>query len=110
MEPIDRKAALAAYREQKRSAGVCAIRCDGLDRLWLVVSRTVDTHRNRVWFELRTGGHRDRTLQAAWTSHGEAAFHFVILERLPEDISPLLLRAELQARLAAWTARLAPKG
>ena len=107
MDPIDKKAATAAYKEQKSAAGVCAVRCAGTGQVWLMDSRTVETHQNRVWFELRTGGHRDRTLQAAWDTYGEGAFHFEVLERLPSDISPLLLRAELKTRLEAWRARLA---
>jgi len=105
MDRSDRKAAAAAYREQKASAGVCAIRCAVDDRTWLVDSLTVDTCRNRLWFELRQGAHRDRSLQAAWTAHGEAAFDFEIVARLPADTSPLLLRTELKALLAACRAR-----
>jgi hypothetical protein len=107
MKPIDRKAAVSAYKEQKTSAGVCAVRCTADGREWLMESRTLDTFQNRLWFELRTGGHRDRTLQAAWTAHGEGAFSFEVLERLPEDTSPLLLRAEMKKRLAHWTAQRA---
>ena len=110
MTPIDRKAAISAYKDQKSIAGVCAVRCAADDRVWLVDSRNVDSQQNRIWFELRTGGHRDGTLQAAWAAHGEAAFSFEVLDRLPEDISPLLLRAELKARLAAWRERLASSG
>jgi hypothetical protein len=107
MEPIDRKAAISAYKDQKSIAGICAVRCTPSGQVWLVDSRNVDSQQNRIWFELRTGGHRDRTLQTAWAAHGEGAFSFEILERLAEDISPLLLRGELKTRLAAWRARLA---
>ena len=106
MEPIDKKAAIAAYKEQKTLAGIGAVRCTATGQVWLVDSRNVDSFENRIRFELRSGGHRDRTLQAAWAAHGEAAFQFEIVERLPEDTSPLLLRGELKARLEAWRARL----
>ena len=96
---------MAAYREQTTSAGVCAVRCAAEGRAWLFESRNVDTHRNRLWFELRQGAHRDRSLQAAWVAHGEPAFAFEIVARLPPDTSPLLLRAELKALLAACRAR-----
>jgi hypothetical protein len=107
MDTTDRKAAVSAYKEQKTVAGICLVRCTAAGRSWLIDARNVDTHQNRVWFELRTGGSRDREMQAAWNAHGEAAFGFEILERLPEDISPMLLRTELQKRLAAWRERLA---
>ena len=105
MDRSDRKAAVAAYREQKTAAGVCAVRCAADGRAWLMDSLTVDVCQNRLWFELRQGAHRDRSLQAAWTAHGEAAFAFEIVARLPPDTSPLLLRAELTALLAACRAR-----
>lgn len=43
--------------------------------------------------KLRRGAHTNPRLQAAWTEHGEAAFRFVIVERLAE-VADLRLREQ----------------
>lgn len=48
------------------------------------------THRYR----LRAGGHCNAHLQHAWSKHGEAAFEFVVIERVPPQ--------ECVAREQAW--------
>lgn len=103
---IDRKAAIAAYKERKTPAGIFAVRCAATGQVWAGASRHLDTHRNGLWFALRMGSNRNPTLQAAWTAHGEAAFAFEVVEQLPEETASYLLQAELKERLAACRARL----
>jgi hypothetical protein len=72
-------------------------------------SRHLDTQQNSLWFSLRQGGHPGNpALQQAWKAHGEAAFSFEILERLPDDTSALLQRSELKAMSVRWRERLVP--
>ncbi len=107
MKQIDRKAAIAAYKEQKTALGVFAVRCASDGRVWVMESNHLDTHQNSLWFSLRQGGYPGNpALQQAWKAHGEAAFSFEILERLPEDTSALLQRSELKAMAARWRDRL----
>jgi hypothetical protein len=109
MKQIDRKAAVAAYKEQKTSAGVFAVRCAADGRVWVMESRHLDTQQNSLWFSLRQGGYPGNpALQQAWKAHGEAAFSFEILERLPDDTSALLQRSELKVMALRWRERLTP--
>ena len=109
MKQIDRKAAVAAYKEQKTAAGVFAVRCSVDGRVWVMESSHLDTHQNSLWFSLRQGGYPGNpALQQAWKAHGEDAFTFEVLERLPEDTSALLRRSELKAMAGRWRTRLTP--
>lgn len=103
---IDRKAAIAAYKERKTPAGVFVVRCTPTGQAWVGASRHLDTQQNGLWFALRQGGARNRDLQAAWTAHGEAAFSYEALERLPDDTSAYLLPSLLKERSRDWLARL----
>jgi hypothetical protein len=107
MDPKARKAAIAAYKEIKTPAGVFAVRCAVDDQVWVMESRHLNTHQTSLWFSLRMGSYPDRTLQGAWKTHGEAAFSFDELERLPEDIAPSMVRTELKILSQAWKDRLA---
>lgn len=106
MTPTDRKAAIAAYKQRKTARGVFAIRCAPSGQVWVGESRHLDTQQNGIWFSLRQGSNRNASLQAAWTEHGEAAFSFEALERLPEETSAYLLRSVLKERCALWRARI----
>ena len=106
MTRLHRKALVAAYRERKTIAGVFAVICNATGQAWVGTSRHIDTHRNGLWFALRLGTGRDRSLQTAWTEHGEAAFRFEELDRLRDDISDMARDSELKSRAALWTARL----
>ena len=107
MDAKDRKAAIAAYKEIKTPAGVFAVRCMVDGQFWVMESRHLDTHQTSLWFSLRMGSYPDRTLQAAWKIHGEAAFRFDVLQTLAEDVSPSMVRTELKILSRAWKDRLA---
>lgn len=105
--PFDRKAALRAYKEMKPRPGIYAVRHLASGRAWAGANPNLDTTRNGLWHQLNQGRHLDRGLQAVWNQHGEAAFEFVILEVLEEEMSPLVLKETLKAKQAEWSALLA---
>ncbi len=102
MSTTDRKAAKAAYRERKTPAGIYAVRCTPTNEVWVGAAPNLDTIQNRIWFSLRHLGSAFRPLQAAWREHGEESFTFEELERLDDDVNPILLRDLLKARAAHW--------
>lgn len=106
MTQPDRKALTAAYREKKTIAGVFAVICNATGEVWVGQSRHIDTQQNGLWFGLRMGSSPFRSLQTAFTEHGEAEFRFEQLDRLPEDTTPMARDTELKSRAALWSARL----
>jgi hypothetical protein len=106
-EVFDRRAARRAYKERRVRAGIYAVRERATGRAWAGAARDLDTTQNGLWHCLDEGKHLDKDLQAAWTGLGSQAFEYVVLEVLPEDLSPLVLREELKARRVAWANRLA---
>jgi hypothetical protein len=104
---IDRKAAVAAFKERKPQPGVYAVRCESAGALWLGQAADMTNVQNRHWFALRMGSHTNRAMQAAWTSHGAASFSFEMLEILPEDESGSALDSHLRDSLTRWRTKLA---
>lgn len=102
---IDKKAALAAYREQKALAGVYAVRCAASGQVWVGQAPNIDKIQNRLWFSLRQGSPFHADVQAAWNAHGEDAMSFEILELIDEDTA-LGRSNALKDRLAHWRDRL----
>ncbi len=106
MDRRERKAAIAAFKERKPAWGVYAVICTATGEAWVGQSRHVDTRRNGLWAGLRFGASPFRSLQEAWTLHGEAEFRFEELERLGDGLSELAGKDELKKRQALWAARL----
>lgn len=106
MKSVDKKAAVAAYKERKSVAGIYAVRCAPSGQLWVGQAPNLDTVQNRLWFSLRTGGDPHRDVQQAWTTHGPDSFTFEALERLADEELPYARQAQLKARLAHWRAAL----
>ena len=102
----DRKAAVAAYKERKVVAGIYLVRCGVTGECWAGQAPDLSTIQNRVWFTLRHGSHRQRSLQAAWQAHGEAAFSFERVEQLDEKALEAGRERVMKARLAHWCAEL----
>jgi hypothetical protein len=102
MKTIDRKAAVAAYKERKTPAGIFAIRCLSTGQVWVGQSQHLDTQQNGIWFTLKHGSSTNRELQAAWNKFGEAAFTFEALERLPDETLSYVRQSILKERLLAW--------
>lgn len=106
MDRQARKAASAAYKERKPAFGVFGVICTATGQVWVGQSRHVDTQQNGLWFTLKHGSSPHRTLQAAWSAHGEGAFRFEELERLREDFPALSRPDGLKRRQALWAQRL----
>jgi hypothetical protein len=101
-----RKAAIAAYKERKRAVGVFALRCKATGETWVGRTPNLDTIQNRCWFTLRAGSHPIRSLQEAWTAHGEESFAFEILEQLEDEEQHTFLDDVLKERAASWRSKL----
>lgn len=104
----DRKAAIAAYKERKVFAGIYTVRCAATGEAWVGQALNLEKVQNRIWFTLRQGGHPCRSLQAAWTAHGEAGLAFAECERLEEDETETayIRDALLKERMQRWLAEL----
>lgn len=102
MDKANRRAAVAAYKEQKPQIGVFAVRCASTGQCWVGTSPNLPAAQNRVFFALRLGSSPHRTLQAAWRQQPESSFTFEVLERLPEDLDRLSHPRVLKERLAHW--------
>ena len=102
----DRKAAIAAYKEQKTFAGVFVIRCKASAQAWVGQTPNLEKIQNRIWFTLRQGSHTCRTLQTAWTAHGPDSLTFEECERLEEEETPYIRDALLKERALHWRAQL----
>lgn len=95
------------YKQAFPAVGIYALRCDAAGLLRVGSSRHMDGIFNRLRFELMHGGHRDRTLQAAWSTHGAEAFRFEVVDRVKERDDPAFdYDAELATLLALWEAEL----
>ncbi|MFZ4688572.1 MAG: GIY-YIG nuclease family protein [Polymorphobacter sp.] len=105
--PIDRKAAIAAYKDRSVAAGVYAIRCPPSGEIWLGQATDLAAIQNRHWFSLRLGAHVNRAMQAAWARHGADALTFEPLQLMPDSDDPAARSRQLQAALRAWRAELA---
>lgn len=99
---IDRKAAIAAYKERKTIAGIFVVRCTGTNEAWVGQAPNLETIQNRIWFALRQGSHPCRSLQAAWNAHGDAGLTFGECERLEDEENGYVRSALLKERALHW--------
>ena len=110
MDKQSRRQAIRDYKEKKAAPGVYIIQCAATGEAWVGGSRNLDAQQNSLWFGLRTGGHPNRALQAAWNAHGEAGLTFEALERIDDaDLTPLGLADLIKARERHWLATLGAK-
>jgi hypothetical protein len=103
---IDRKAAIAAYKERKTIAGIFVVRCVASGEAWVGQAPNLETIQNRIWFSLRQGNHTCRSLQAAWNTHGEAGLTLAECERLVDEASDYVRNALLKERMLHWLSEL----
>jgi hypothetical protein len=106
MKHQDRKAAIAAYKERKVTAGIYAVRCSASGETWVGWAPDLTTIENRLWFTLRHGANTHRSLQAAWNSHGRDGLTVEVLERLEEEEIVSVREATVKARHAFWRDKL----
>lgn len=107
MDRTARRQAVRDYREATRPAGVFCVRCAATGAVFVDSSPNLAAQHNSLWFALRMGSARNRTLQAAWRDHGEAAFTFEVLETIDDpDLTPLDRADLLKSRAAHWRSEL----
>jgi hypothetical protein len=101
---IDRKAAIAAYKERKSIAGIYIVRCAASGEAWVGQTLNLEKIQNRIWFSLRQGSHTCKSLQAAWTAHGEGSLSLGECERLEDEETDYVRNALLKERMLHWRA------
>lgn len=106
MKTEDRKAAVAAYKERKTAAGIFAITCSATGQSWVGAAPDLSTIRNRIWFALRHGSHRQQSLQAAWQTHGPDGLAFAALESIDEESLGFVRDRLLKEKRESWCLRL----
>jgi hypothetical protein len=106
---VNRKEAIREYKMRKVSRGVFAVRCKATGQAWIDSSPNLDGAKNGLWFQLREGLHRDKSLQQEWNTHGGEAFQFEVLEMLDDDVVPLGVTDLLKEKKSHWAAQLAAK-
>ncbi len=107
----DRRALLRDYKDRDVKAGIYAVRCLATNEVWIGGTPDLATRQSGVWFSLRMGGHSSASLQAAWKTHGAAAFGFEVLEVLDDEGLERLGRASLLVeRREHWRAELNAEG
>ena len=101
MDNARKKEILANAKEQKARPGIYAIRCTVSGEVWVSKAPDLDKRKAGLWFQLNMGSFPGKSLQAAWNTHGEAAFVFVELEDVTDD-NELLIPSLLKEREAHW--------
>jgi hypothetical protein len=106
-----RKALLRAYKERKVEAGIYAVRCATTGEVWIGATPDLSTRQSGVWFSLRMGSHREKSLQAAWNTHGADAFAFEAVEAFDtEGLDRFGRDSRLKERREHWIATLNARG
>jgi hypothetical protein len=107
----NRRALVRDYKDREVLAGVYAVRCVPTGEVWIGGTPDLSTRQSGVWFALRMGGHTSTGLQAAWNTHGEAAFGFEVLEVVDDKGLERLGRASLLVeRREHWREALQAEG
>jgi len=101
MSTVDRRAAIAEYKKRKTLAGIFAMRCQPAGKVWVGRAPDVESIETRLRFGLRTGGHRQPDIQAAWNAHGGDSFSFEVVETVEEELA-YVRDSLLKERLAHW--------
>ncbi|PZD95653.1 GIY-YIG nuclease family protein [Paenibacillus sambharensis] len=119
-----RKDLVRQYQDRKREMGIYTITNTENGKQYVSWSLNLPAAEGKETFELKMGGHRNKSLQEDWNRFGEAAFRFEIVEVLKLDdsirmdykdvITPEGYRADiirdyrrqLEKLEAVWTERL----
>jgi hypothetical protein len=103
---MDRKAAIAAYKERKSVCGIYALRCAPSGEVWVGYAADMEKIRNRLGFILKSGATPHRTLRDAVQIYGGQAIGFEVLEERNEEEPGFARDAWRKARLAHWREQL----
>ncbi|MFN0083846.1 MAG: GIY-YIG nuclease family protein [Blastocatellia bacterium] len=99
------------YRQTARQMGIWQIRNLVNEKALIGAALDLRGILNRHQFELRQGGHQNRTLQADWDRFGAENFAFEILDELtPSETPARNYREELLFLEDLWLDRLQPYG
>jgi hypothetical protein len=83
------------------------VRNTATGRAWVGASRDAEAALNRIRFELKMRGHRNRSLADEWARYGAEHFTFEVLDRVRKRDDPAFdYEAELQSMLALWSQEL----
>jgi hypothetical protein len=103
----NRRERVREYKQAFPPMGVWAVRNTANGRAWVGASRDADAALNRIRFELKMRGHRNRSLADEWARYGAEHFTFEVLERVRKRDDPAFdYEAELQSMLAFWSEEL----
>lgn len=102
----ERREAIRKFKERKPLRGAFAVRCRATGHVWVGSFPDLYAMKNRHWFALRQGGHRDQQLQQEWDLHGEEAFEYEILEKLDDDVCLMAVSDLLKEKKLDWAAKL----
>lgn len=102
MNREDRKAAVAAYKEQKSRAGIYAVRCAATGQVWAGGAPNLATIWNRISFMLRQNAVTPASLQQAWRAHGIDSLSFEIVEEMDSDDLTYSRDRTLRDRRDVW--------
>ncbi|MCA8907567.1 MAG: GIY-YIG nuclease family protein [Rhodospirillaceae bacterium] len=106
MKSEEKKAAVAAYKERKATAGIYGVTCAATGQRWVGYAPDLEKIQNRLWFTLRQGGHPRRSLQEAWRQHGADGLAFAELERFEAEDLAYVRDRTAKDRLAQWRDKL----
>ena len=103
----DRKAAVRAYKEQRRPMGIYRVRCTANGSYLVGSSVDLPSMLNRQRSQFEMGSHPDHGMQRHYNEFGVSAFAFEVLDELePPDDPAHDARADLAALLEMWRERL----
>ena len=102
MNTEQKKAAVAAYKERKTSAGIYVVRCRTSGETWVGQATNLEAIENRLRFTLTHRGQICVDLQRAWDAHGPEGFSIEALERLEEETLAYVRTKQLKDRAAHW--------
>lgn len=107
MDKEQRRKAVRDFKEKSATPGIFAVRCLVTNERWLGPSRNLEAQQNGIWFQLRLGTHRVKSMQAAWNTHGEDNLVYETVETFEdEDLTPYIVQSMLKERLAYWREEL----
>lgn len=103
---MNKKEMIAEYKNRKPPRGAYVLRFTDGGSSFVDAVPDLDAARNGLLFALRINSHRNKELQAEWDAHGEAAFRYEVLEKLEDDLEPMVWRDQLKDLKKKWVAKL----
>jgi hypothetical protein len=103
---MNRKEAIAEYKNRKTPRGAFVVRFADDGTAFVDTTPDLEAAKNRILASLRLGNHLNPQLQAEWNAHGEARFRYEVLDKLDDDLSPMVWRDLLKDKKKEWLERL----